>query len=366
MTKFAVDAYFTENESKAVYMMGSSDPESLLLGETGVDLSSFACDPIGYALGNGYRPLLEKLSGFYREVSPEGIAMMNGGEEAIYVTMRALLKPGDQIVVHMPSYQSLWTVATEIGCSVLPFRPRFESGWSFDVDELAAAITLQTKFLVLNYPHNPTGACLTKAQMNSIVELCSERDICLIADEAYRFLRLDEQCSDASFADLHENSVALGSFSKTFAAPGLRLGWVATRNSRLMKKILAYRHFTSTCPNLPCQWIATALLNRGQSIIDRNNAIVRENAALLAWFVQKHAELFDYVAPQGATMAYVKLLKGCSSTAFCKEILADTGVLIVPSSVLEESEQFIRVGLCRDDFSEGIRILDEYLTNRNK
>ena len=366
MSSFLVDAYFTEYESKAKYMMGSSDPESLPLKEVVFNLSKYADEPLGYALGKGYLPLREKLSALYETITPEQIAMMNGGEETIYVAMRALLKPEDEIVVQMPSYQSLSVIAKDIGCSILEYRPGFEEKWAFDLETLKAKITPKTRLLILNYPHNPTGACLTDCEMASIVALCREHRLYLLADEVYRFLRMDENCSDASFADLYENAVALGSFSKTFAAPGLRLGWVATKSPELMHKLLAYRHFTSTCSNLPCQWIACELLSKKDNIMQRNNAIVRRNAVLLEQFVQQHTDLFAYVPPKGATMAYVKLLGGQSAMDFCMEILEHTGVLIVPSSVLESSDNYLRVGLCRESFPKCIQLVSEYLSNVKK
>ena len=366
MSSFLVDAYFTEYESKANYMMGSSDPESLLLKEAVPDFSQYADEPLGYALGNGYLPLREKLSALYETVTPEQIAMMNGGEETIYIAMRALLKPGDEIIVQMPSYQSLSVIAEEIGCSIIEYRPGFEEKWAFDLETLKTKITPKIRMLILNYPHNPTGACLTDSEMASIVALCREHRLYLIADEVYRFLRIDESCSDASFADLYDNAIALGSFSKTFAAPGLRLGWAATKSSELMRKLLAYRHFTSTCSNLPCQWIASELLNKWDTIMQRNNAIVRQNAVLLEQFVQQHADLFAYVPPKGATMAYVKLLGNQSAMDFCMEVLEHTGVLIVPSSVLENSDEYLRVGLCRESFHKCIQLVSEYLSSRRK
>ena len=366
MSSFLVDAYFTEYESKAKYMMGSSDPESLPLKEVITDLTKYADEPLGYALGNGYLPLREKLSSLYKCVSPNQIAVMNGGEETIYVTMRALLKAGDEIVVQMPSYQSLSVVAKEIGCNITEFRPPFEKDWKFDIELLRSKVSSKTKLLVLNYPHNPTGACLTDNDMADIAELCRKYGIILIADEMYRFLRLDPSCTDASFADVYENAVALGGFSKTFASPGLRLGWVATKNTELMQKLLAYRHFTSTCTNLPCQWIASELLNKKAEIIKRNNAIVAKNAVLLKLLVEKHEDVFAYVPPKGATMAYVKLLGGKQAMSFCMDLLEHTGVLIVPSSVLENSDEYLRVGLCRESFSESIRVVDAYLSAGKK
>lgn len=278
------------------------------------------------------------------------------------MTMRALLKPGDEIVVQMPSYQSLFAVAGEIGCHITEYRLKFEEQWDIDLNKLRKTVTSRTKMLILNYPHNPTGACLTDAEMAEIVRICDERGVYLIADEAYRFLRQDARVSDASFADLYDRAVVLGSFSKTFASPGLRLGWVASRNQGMLERILEYRHFTSTCTNLPCQWIASELLEKRDAIIRRNNEIVRKNAALLEGFVKKYAELFAYVPPKGATMAYVKLLNGQSAMEFCMEILEYTGVLLVPSSVLEDSDEYLRVGLCRESFPECVRIIDTYLS----
>ena len=361
MSKFLVDAYFAEHESKAKYMMGSSNPESLKIKDAARDFSVYADVPLSYELGNGYLPLRQKLAGLYEAIDAEQIAVMNGGEEAIYVTMRALLEPGDEVIVHMPSYQSLSVIAKENNCRIIEYRPEFENDWKSDIKFLESKITDSTKMLVLNYPHNPTGACLDKSDMIKIAELCRERNLLLVSDEVYRFLSIDEGCCTASFADLYDNTVAIGSFSKTFAAPGLRLGWVATGNPEIMEKLLLYHHFASTCTNLPCQLIADELMNKKDEIINRNNA------KLLDRFIKKHLDIFSCVMPKGATMAYVKLNNGQSAMNFCMEILEHTGVLIVPSSVLEDSDEYLRIGLGRKSFPECIRLVDDYLTEcKNK
>lgn len=367
MSKFLVDAYFTEHEHKAKYMMGSSDPESLEIKDAVQDFSRYADVALGYELGNGYLPLRQKLADLYENIDAEQLAVMNGGEEAIYVTMRALLEPGDEVVVHMPSYQSLSVIAKENRCRIIEYRPAFENSWEFDIKLLESKITDNTKMLVLNYPHNPTGACLGETDMTKIAELCRAHNLLLVSDEVYRFLSVDENCVTSSFADLYDKTVAIGSFSKTFAAPGLRLGWIATGNQEIMEKLLLYRHFASTCTNLPCQLIADELLNRKNEIIRRNNSIVRANAKLLEQFLKKHQDFFSYVMPKGATMAYIKLKNGQSAMKFCMELLEHTGVLIVPSSVLENSDEYLRIGLGRRSFPDCIRLVDDYLTEcKNK
>lgn len=364
MSNFLVDAYFVEHEGAAKYMMGSSDPESLRLEEAISDFSKYGGESLAYPLGNGYLPLREKLTGLYRTLTPEQIAVMNGGEETIYVTMRALLKKGDEVVVHTPCFQSLSVIAAEIGCKLRYFRPSFENGWEFDLSLLSSLVSDQTKLVVLNYPHNPTGACLRLSDMEQIVQLCKAHDAYLISDEMYRFLNLDPAYSTESFVDLYENAVALGGFSKTFAAPGLRMGWVATKNSDLMEKILAYRHFTSTCVNLVSQLAASELLDKGGQIIQRNNAIVGQNFQTFQAFMEEHHQLFSYVPPKGGTMVYVKLLTGQTSMDFCMDVLEHTGVLIVPSSVLEESDDYVRVGMGRESFPKCVRLLDDYLKSK--
>lgn len=295
MSKFLVDAYFTEHEPQARYMMGSSDPESLSLKEAVPDLFRYSDEHLGYALGNGWLPLRKKLASLYKTVDPDQIIVMNGGEETIYVTMRALLKPGDELLVQMPSYQSLTVIAKEIGCLINEYRPSFEHGWQFDPDGLEERLTPKTRGLILNYPHNPTGACLTYGEMETIARICREHDLYLISDEAYRFLRIDESCTDTSFADLYDRS------------------------------------------------------------------IVKKNAALLKLFIERHSDLFSYVPPKGATMAYVRLRNRISASAFCQKLLNETGILIIPSSVLEDSDEYLRVGLCRESFPECLQILDKYL-----
>ncbi len=364
MSKFLVDTYFVDNEHAAKYMMGSSDPESLQLKDTVRDFSKYEEMSLGYTLGSGYLPLCEKLARLYQTLTPDQIAVMNGGEETIYVTMRALLKPGDEIVVHMPSFQSLSVIAQDIGCQVSDYRPSFEHGWKFDFHLLESKITERTKLLVLNYPHNPTGACLTDSDMSAVARLCKGRDLYLVSDEVYRFLSIENGYTMNSFADLYDKAIALGSFSKTFASPALRVGWIAVKNQGIMDKLLAYRHFTSTCINLLSQLAASELLDQGKSIIQRNNAIIQRNAALLREFISSHQQFFSYVTPKGATTAYVKLLGNQCAMAFCMEILDHTGVLLVPSSVLEASDEYIRMGLGRESFPECIRLVSNYLKKR--
>lgn len=364
MSKFLVDEYFVEHEAEAKYMMGSSDPESLLLKEAIPNLSKYSEESLGYVLGKGRPDLRKKLADLYESVAPEQIAVLNGGEETIYVTMRALLKKGDEIVVHTPCFQSLSVIAEEVGCKVIYYRPTIEGGWEFDLSLLQSKISDKTKLLVLNYPHNPTGACLRKSDMEKIIRLCKAHDLYLISDEVYRFLQIDEQYTTASFADLYDKAIALGSFSKTFASPALRVGWIATKDADAMEKILAYRHFTSTCINLVSQLAASELLDNSKAIIRRNNEIVHRNFLLFQDFLAHHSETFFCVLPKGATTAYVKLLGGQTAKEFCMKILQNTGVLIVPSSVLEASDEYIRVGLGRESFPQCIKLVDAYLSKR--
>ena len=360
MSRFLVDAYFTEH-SDAAFSMGSSDPETLTFSDIAPDFSKYRNAPLEYAL-HGYRPLRTNIASLYKQLSAENIAVVNGGEEAIYIVMRSLLQAGDELLVQTPSYQSLSVVAEAAGCRVIPVPMSFENRWRFDIEAYRRALTPRTKMMVINYPHNPTGAALTTQDLEVITDFCETHRLTLVSDEAYRFLEIEPGYSTTSLADYCNNAVALGSFSKTFAAPGLRLGWVATRNPTLLSRFSAYRHFTSTCTNLPCQWIGNEILARRSDIIARSNRLIQENARLLADFIAAFPQYFAYVPPAGASMAYVRLLNGRRASVFAEDVLKATGVLLIPSSVLETSDEFLRIGLGRKSFPECVRRVSRYLT----
>jgi aspartate/methionine/tyrosine aminotransferase len=166
-------------------------------------------------------------------------------EEGIFVAMNAILEPGDNVICTFPGYQSLYQIAESIGCTVTKWMPQEEKGWEFDVDFLRHSITPQTKLIVVNFPHNPTGYIPSKEQYNEIINIAKEHGVYLFSDEMYRFLEYDPADRLPSAAEKYEKAISLFGMSNTFGMAGVRTGWVITRDANLYEKMAALKDYTT-------------------------------------------------------------------------------------------------------------------------
>src|SRR4051812_3059322 len=178
---------------------------------------------LGYTESPGLPLLRAEIAQLYPGLAPSDVLTFAGAEEAIFVTMHAALTAGDHAVVVWPAYQSLHEVARSVGAQVteVPLDP---NDWSLDVDRLASALRPNTRLVVINFPHSPTGAQIEPAQLKSIVALCADRGIRLFSDEVYRLVEHGTAPLPPA-ATLHPDALSLGVMSKAYGLPGLRIGW---------------------------------------------------------------------------------------------------------------------------------------------
>ena len=237
------------------------------------------------------------------------LMVTTGGIHALYITCQALLEPGDEVIMPDPE----WPPAAgnvKAAHAVPVFCPLHERlGWRFDLDELASKITPKTRAIYINSPNNPTGGVLMREDLTRIVNLCRERGIWLISDEAYEDVVFEgEHVSPASIDDAYERTVSFFTFSKTYAMTGLRLGYVVAKDPQLrdrMKKVLFY-----TASNIASvvQFGGIGALEGPQDCID---AFRRELAArrdlFYAGIREAAGEVFSGKAPAGAFYAFLKI-----------------------------------------------------------
>ncbi len=175
---------------------------------------------------------------------PDEVMVTTGGIHALYVICQALLEPGDEVIVPDPEWPPcVGNVKAAQGVPV-PCPLHEHLGWRYDLDELASKITPKTRAIYVNSPNNPTGGVLTRADLERIAEICRERDIWLISDEAYEDVVFEgEHVSPASLPEMYDRTISFFTFSKSYAMTGLRLGYVVARDPQLrdrMKKVLFY------------------------------------------------------------------------------------------------------------------------------
>lgn len=364
LPRFKLERYFARYEFDAEHLLCCSDCESLTIEEL-LALEPSASERfqqhwLGYTESQGSPSLRQAISRIYRTISPDDVLVHSGAEEAIFLFMHAVLRAGDHVIVHWPCYQSLASVAASIGCQVTRWSSRETRGWALDLDELKDLIRPNTKAIVINLPHNPTGYLMPHEAFVSVVEIARSRGITLFSDEVYRESEYAAEDRLPAACDLEEGAVSLGVMSKTYGLAGLRIGWIATRNKAVYQRMAALKDYTTICNSAPSEFLAELALRHRQELIDRNLDIITGNLALLDDFFERYADTFSWERPKAGPIAFPRVLDG-DSEDFCERAVREAGVLLLPGVVFDDRGDHFRIGFGRRNTSEALARLEAYL-----
>lgn len=302
----------------------------------------------------------------YETVQSEHILVHTGAEEAIFLFMHAALGAGDHLIVHAPCYQSLAEVARSIECEVSQWRAREENQWALDVDELRGLIRPNTRVIVVNTPHNPTGWLMPRADFMRVNEIARERGIVLFSDEVYRESEYDAALRLPSACDVNDSAVSLGVLSKTYGLPGLRIGWIATHNAQIYERMAALKDYTTICNSAPSEFLAELALRHRAKLAARNLEIIARNLRLLDDFFAEYADRFAWVRPNAGPIAFPKLLER-SADEFCHDLVTGQGVLLLPGRLFDDEaqpmhlENHFRIGFGRKNMPKALARLRKFL-----
>jgi len=365
---FKLERFFDRYEFKVKYLLCSSDSESLAVE----DLLALEPDAaarlnklwLGYTEYPGSPALREAISQLYTRIGPDEIVVHTGAEEAIYNFMNVAVDPGDHIIVHFPCYQSLTEIAAANGCEVTRWTTREEDGWELDLDFLRKVIQPNTRAIVVNCPHNPTGYLMDAAKQRELIEIAREHKLLLFSDEVYRELEYDRADRLPAACDLYENAVSLGVMSKTYGLAGLRIGWVASQNREILGRMIAHKDYMSMCNSAPSEFLAALALRHRETLAERNLAIINENLPILDRLFEKYEAVFNWQRPKAGTIAFPSL-KQDAADLFCQNLLDQTGVLLIPSTLFDAENRNFRIGFARRNMPEAVAVLDDYLGRNN-
>ena len=363
---FRLERYFAKYEFNTEYLLGSSDCESLAIDDL-LQLESnaeerFKKSWLGYTESQGSPSLRHEICQIYRDITPEQILVHAGAQEAIFTFMQAVLDPGDHLIVHWPCYQSLYSIAESIGCKVTFWKSDEEQNWRLDADDLPAMIQPNTRAIIINTPHNPTGYLMSQDVLESIWELSSSRGILLFIDEVYRESEYDPQTRLPAACELGDLGVSLGVTSKTYGLAGLRIGWIATRNEALLRKISLVKDYTTICSSAPSEFLAELALRYREKLASRNLEIVQSNLALLDPFFTRHVDKFNWIKPVAGPIAFPRLLIG-DVEDFCETLVADQGVMLLPGTVYDHPGNHFRIGFGRANLPQALERLENFLAD---
>ena len=364
---FRLERYFAEYEFTTPYILCASDCESMSVGEL-LDLEKSAADRfprlrLGYTESRGGIELRKEVSDLYGQITPEQVLVHSGAEEAIFSFMNVLLSPGDHIVVHTPCYQSLTGVAEGIGAAVSRWEAVPENGRGLDLQELVRLLRPNTKAVVVNFPHNPTGFLPGRRFIEELSRLSDKRGFVVFSDEVYRGLEYRDEDRLPAFADINETAVSLGVMSKSFGLAGLRIGWITTRNSGIYEKMAAFKDYTTICASAPSEFLSALALRCREPIVNRNRAIIAGNLDRLDTFFAEFSDMFAWRRPDAGPIAFPRYTAG-PVDVFCSKLQREAGVLLLPGTLYGDAGNCFRIGFGRADLPEGLSMLKKYLVRQ--
>jgi aspartate/methionine/tyrosine aminotransferase len=356
MTTYETNVRYDIAES-GIFPMTARELIDLLPEDARADALAGLLDlPLGYSEARGTEALRAEIAATYRDLSPEDVLVTTGAIEANFVLLNTLLEPGDHVVAVDPAYQQLQSVPRAIGCDVSLWRLRPENGFRFDLDELDRLVTPRTKLIVVNTPHNPTGAMLSDAELRRIYDLAERLDARVLCDEAYRWLELPGgEPIPAPMRDLGPRAISVGTFSKPFGLPGLRIGWIAA-TPEIVQACWGMRDYISLSPGKLNDALALLALQHRDRIADRTREIVAANLDEAEGWFARNGDLVSWSPPRAGLLALMKYELRTPSLGLANRLAEDYSVMLAPGSAFGY-EGYLRIGVGQTPpvFAEGLR-----------
>lgn len=363
---FKLERYFARHEFSAKYLLSSSDCDGYALKDildsaTKEEMKLWENIQLGYTECEGNRLLRDSISQFYKKNLAENILVASPGE-LNFITMNVLLNAEDHVITVSPGYQSLSEVVKSIGSEISYWKPDSEH-WIFDPADLEKLIKKNTKLIIINFPHNPTGSYLTKSELNKVVEIARKNNIYLFSDEMYHKLMIGDMEELPPVCDLYEKGISLWGSSKTFGMAGLRTGWIVSQDKELLKKILAFKDYLSICTAATSEILTLIALNHFDHFVLPNIQKIKNNILLFEAFALKHAHFFNFIPPRAGSTAFVRINSKGSALEFSDDLVEKTGIMTVPGEMFDAKGKYLRIGFGRANIPEILDEFDKYLVN---
>jgi hypothetical protein len=369
---FNLEVFLAEWEFASPFHMAASDIETLPLNQllekaSPQEQKLWQSLQLGYTETWGMPKLRETIAQTYKNISLNNILCFSGAEEGLFALFHVLLSPHDHVIVPTPNYQSSETIPLSIcQCSGIPMEYSPSSGWSLNTQHIIDAIKPNTKLIALNSPHNPTGFIIPENQLLDIISVARKHNISILSDEVYRGVEQNPSHTTTQIADLYEQGFSLNVMSKAYGLPGLRIGWIASQNTKILQKLEQFKHYLSICNSAPSEILALIALNNRHSIIKDNQKLIKDNLSLLKTLLAEFPELIQWHTPLGGCIAF-PLYNGPDTTEeFCQKLREHSGILLLPPSVYQSQlntlqPQHFRIGFGRGaSFKEGIKAMHKH------
>ncbi|MEJ2216138.1 MAG: aminotransferase class I/II-fold pyridoxal phosphate-dependent enzyme [Gemmatimonadota bacterium] len=329
---FAMERWQSTYENRVAYNLSESGVHPLTLNE----LASFEDDDVlatllGYGQSNGSDPLRSHIAALYHGADDANVVVTNGSAEANFVTLWELLPPGGTVAIYMPTYMQTHHLAQNFGATVREFWATEEHGWQPDPAEVRDAISGADLVVVTN-PGNPTGGVLSDASRRAIVDAAAAAGAWILADEVYAGAEVAGGDATPSFWGSYDRIVAVGSLSKAYGLPGLRIGWLVAPHD-LAARLWSRTDFTSISAGQLTDTLAAIALRPDirPKIVERARGIIRSNLQVMTDWMDR-MEIFTYRPPDAGAIVYARYDLPLESEELAERLRVEQDLLIVPGA----------------------------------
>jgi aspartate/methionine/tyrosine aminotransferase len=310
-----------------------------------------------YVPGAGTAALREELASM-SGVKAEEVLITTGGAEGLLILFRLAAEAGANIVLPSPGFPANDAIAMAAGLEIRRYRLRYEDNFQIDLDEIRQLADNHTKIVLINSPHNPSGAVTCPEQMRALAEFCAQAGIQLVADEVYH--PIYHGASQPS-ATMLANATVLGDFSKALCLSGLRIGWIIERDPQRRAQYRTARQYFTVSSATLSESLGTFALQHREKIYARAQKIAGENLSLLDRFFAVHADRFEWMRPAGGMTIFPRLRNSSDTRPFCRSLMG-RGVMVAPGDCFGAPEHF-RLGFAAsgEQFAQGMARFEEAL-----
>ncbi len=362
------------NEMEDVISLGVGEPDFVTpwhIREAGI--YSLEEGSTHYTSNSGMPELREAISEYLNRkfeikyCPDEEILVTVGGSEGIDLALRALVGPGDEVIIPEPSFVAYQGCTAFTGATPVVIDLKVENEFKLTRQELEDAITDRTKLLILAFPNNPTGATMNREELAEIVDVLKDKDIIVLSDEIYAELSYEEKhVSIASFKEMRDKTIVINGFSKSHAMTGWRLGY-ACGNSVIIDAMKKIHQYAIMCCPTTSQYAAIEALNHGdEAVAEMVMAYNQRRRVLLDGFKKIGISCFE---PQGAFYLFPCIKStGMSSDEFCEALLREEEVLVIPGTAFGKcGEGYIRCSYASsmENILESIKRIERFVNNLN-
>jgi aspartate/methionine/tyrosine aminotransferase len=286
-----------------------------------------------------------------QRVPVETVQVVTGASEALVALMWLAAEPGANVIIPLPGFTTFSALPESLGLETRFYRVRRENGFRIDLDEIKRQADSKTKLILVNSPHNPTGATIADAEMEALHDFTAERGIQLVSDEVYHPIYHERQTKSAARLP---HATVIADLSKAFSIAGVRTGWMIEHDAKRRQQYWTARAYFSICNNTAGEILSEIAIRKRDVVLCKTQQFATRNLKLLESFMAQHRDVLGWIPPQGGMTAFPWLVSGDNARPFC-QAAAERGILLAPGDCFDVPSHF-RLGFAAagDDFSKAL------------